>query len=894
MPNTKQIIFLKGQLRDDIKSFWQDENTGQYAVTFNKGENRLYYNPLSVDIATFHHSLEPPFRIIRANDGEVFNKVLGVNYFEGNNHSAFRIIYENGIARNYPAEYLLVEEHIDNNKSLNVFEYLQQVAQYNVLPVDEDNSISLADKYLKVGFVAKESLMEAYLRPQSYLNKTSCNSAPIFPFGCNRSQYLAVRRALENDLSIIQGPPGTGKTQTILNIAANLLLQDKSMQIVSNNNSAVSNVYEKLSSIGIDFIAAQLGNFKNKKSFIDCQSGTFPEFLKDWKLENADEKLKDAVRLSQDLQVLYESEEKLAQTVQEFSETKHQLSLLEGTTVEGKNLNKKIILSLLQRCERDFEQKGHLRIFTRHSLRRHKLPRNKTVLSILEYNYYKSKLNNLKTEKSELEQKLELLPSKSEQLRSLSIALLKGKLYEKYYIPDLESELTRRKFAIEDIKYNSREFIKEYPIVLSTTFSATSNLHPDYKFDYLIMDEASQVDISAGALALCSARKAVIVGDLKQLPNVIDGRIEEISNAVFSKYEIDDSYRFSTNSFLSSICKLHPEVPSTLLREHYRCDALIIGFCNKHFYDGGLIPMKPGNVEFPAVHLIRTVKGNHARGAENLRQVETIIQDVLPVLSEQYSDIGIIAPYNAQVEALNNALVANGYTEIKAATVHKFQGREKDAIILSTVDNQIREFTDNPHLLNVAVSRAKSSFFLVVSGEDQPDSNIKDLIDYIELYQGNTIQSNVRSIYDLLYKDYTAERLAFLRSHKKVSEYDSENITYGVILDIINEAGLNHVRVLLHYPLRLLISSQAKLTKEQSDYASRSWTHIDFLIYNTVSKKAVLAVEVDGTNYHKAGTAQAYRDSLKDSIFESIKLPNLRLATNGANEKEQIARMLGV
>lgn len=52
---------------------------------------------------------------------------------------------------------------------------------------------------------------------------------------------------MENQISVIQGPPGTGKTQTILNIIANILMQDKTVQIVSNNNSATENVYDKLS-----------------------------------------------------------------------------------------------------------------------------------------------------------------------------------------------------------------------------------------------------------------------------------------------------------------------------------------------------------------------------------------------------------------------------------------------------------------------------------------------------------------------------------------------------------------------------------------------------------------------------------------------------------------------
>ena len=49
---------------------------------------------------------------------------------------------------------------------------------------------------------------------------------------------------MENQISVIQGPPGTGKTQTILNIIANILIQGKTVQVVSNNNSATENVFE--------------------------------------------------------------------------------------------------------------------------------------------------------------------------------------------------------------------------------------------------------------------------------------------------------------------------------------------------------------------------------------------------------------------------------------------------------------------------------------------------------------------------------------------------------------------------------------------------------------------------------------------------------------------------
>ena len=96
----------------------------------------------------------------------------------------------------------------------------------------------------------------------------------------------------------------------------------------------------------------------------------------------------------------------------------------------------------------------------------------------------------------------------------------------------------------------------------------------------------------------------------------------------------------------------------------------------------------------------------------------------------------------------------------------------------------------------------------------------------------------------------------------------------------------------MHYPLRLLITSATNLTPEQKQYASRSWTHLDFLVYDTVSHKAKLAIEVDGNQFHHAESIQGQRDSLKNTILSSIGLPLLRLSTTGSQEKEKIAQAL--
>ena len=167
-----------------------------------------------------------------------------------------------------------------------------------------------------------------------------------------------------------------------------------------------------------------------------------------------------------------------------------------------------------------------------------------------------------------------------------------------------------------------------------------------------------------------------------------------------------------------------------------------------------------------------------------------------------------------------------------------------------------------------------------------------NLIDYIEYYQGHSEQSRISSIFDLLYEDYTQELLNFYKTHRKVSEYDSENLTYWTIHDAIKETGITHLSIVMHYPLRYLVTSATNLTNEQRLYANRSWTHVDFLIYDTVSHKAKLAVEVDGSQYHRSSSDQGQRDMIKNSVLAAVGLPLLRLSTTGSQEKERIIKAL--
>lgn len=298
--------------------------------------------------------------------------------------------------------------------------------------------------------------------------------------------------------------------------------------------------------------------------------------------------------------------------------------------------------------------------------------------------------------------------------------------------------------------------------------------------------------------------------------------------------------------------------------------------------------MTTDNGEEDVLAVIKTVPGNHERNHYSQRQIDVIKNEIIPKYVSDPEETGIIAPYKNQVEALEREI-----KDIDAATVHKFQGKEKDTIIISTVDDEISDFADDPYLINVAVSRAKKKLMLVVSGNEQvKERNITDLIDYIQYNNFEVIDSKIYSIFDYLYKQYAEKRKAYLQKHKKISQYDSENLMYALMEEILSGDKYTVLDVVCHFPMKMLIKSLELLNEHECRYAMNPATHIDFLLYNRISKKTVLAVEVDGYEYHEKDTVQASRDLMKNHILEVYKIPLLRFKTNGSGEKEKIIEVL--
>ena len=271
----------------------------------------------------------------------------------------------------------------------------------------------------------------------------------------------------------------------------------------------------------------------------------------------------------------------------------------------------------------------------------------------------------------------------------------------------------------------------------------------------------------------------------------------------------------------------------------------------------------------------------------NQREIDVILNDIL-YNETKIESIGVISPYRNQVNALQKQI-----NNVEIDTVHKFQGREKEFIIISTVDNQITNFVDDANMLNVAVSRAKKRLCLVTNGnKNNKKGNINDLISYIRYNNFEVSESKISSIFDCLYSQYTKQRQEFLKKHKDISEYPSECIMYDTLLKILSEDEFSSLEVVCHLPMNMLIRDYCLLNDEERKYATNPLTHIDFVLVNRLSKLPVLLIEVDGVAYHQEGTKQAERDKMKNSILEKYQLPLLRLRTDGSEEREKIVQVL--
>ena len=250
--------------------------------------------------------------------------------------------------------------------------------------------------------------------------------------------------------------------------------------------------------------------------------------------------------------------------------------------------------------------------------------------------------------------------------------------------------------------------LEKAQVVLATLTGIESRALEGRRFSLAVVDEATQAVEPGAYLALLRAERAVLAGDHLQLPpTVLAPDAQELSVSLFER-----------------LAQAHPPALVSLAEQH-RMNEQIMRYPSDALY-GGKLRAHPAvarhALDDAPLELIDTAgrgfedempqDGDSKLNPGEAELVAAEVRKLLELLPPQ--DIAVISPYDAQVQKLRELL--RDVSDLEIDTVDGFQGREKEAVVVSLVrSNPEGElgFVADIRRINVALTRARKKLIVV-------------------------------------------------------------------------------------------------------------------------------------------------------------------------------------
>ncbi|XP_064423383.1 DNA-binding protein SMUBP-2 [Latimeria chalumnae] len=304
------------------------------------------------------------------------------------------------------------------------------------------------------------------------------------------------------------------------------------------------------------------------------------------------------------------------------------------------------------------------------------------------------------------------------------------------------------------------QILKHAHVILATNTGASNDgplkLLPEDYFDLVVIDECAQALEASCWIPLLKAPKCILAGDHKQLPPTI------ISHKAAAKG--------LSLSLMERLIQKYGERVVRMLTVQYRMHHSIMDWASKAMYDSRLsahpsvadhllkdMPSiaSTDETELPLL-LVDTsgcglfeldVEDEQSKGNQGEVQIVARHIDALAEAGVNAKDIAVIAPYNLQVEMLRQQL-CHRHPELEIKSVDGFQGREKEAVVLSLVRSNTKGevgFLAEDRRINVAVTRARRHLAVVCDTQTVSCHKfLKSLVDYM------TEHGEVRTAFEYL------------------------------------------------------------------------------------------------------------------------------------------------
>ena len=442
--------------------------------------------------------------------------------------------------------------------------------------------------------------------------------------------------------------------------------------------------------------------------------------------------------------------------------------------------------------------------------------------------------------------------------------------------PEVGAQMYARLKQLEESLFSKIQ--AAFPVWALTSLTARRNLPLRAGlFDLVVIDEASQCDVPSALALMVRGRRAVVIGDDKQLVHITPLARETehalANEAGLSAEElVDFSYReVSLFTRARQVAMRSSDV--LLLDEHYRSDPDIITFSNDHFYGGRLrIYTEPQRLlsRGPGEHAIQWVhvQGETVRpptgSAENQAEAREVVRQLVDLVTSRDGSftIGVVTPFRRQKELIESLLsqrLTPGQVEAYGVTVdtaHGFQGDERDVMLFSPVlsggalPSSIDFVNSNSHLFNVAVTRARSR--LIVCGDRVACQALGGLLADLAAYVAS------------LESDRSLARMEAQGAFDTDEERQLYEVLAGMGFDVT--------------PHRVVRGCEIDLSLEHAGIR--------------------LAIEVDGTSHRPRDGTRYLSDSRRDLKLEAVgwrvlRIPAWRVRTDQKWCRDAVSQALG-
>ena len=492
---------------------------------------------------------------------------------------------------------------------------------------------------------------------------------PFSTSDLNASQQRAVKLCCDSNVAFVWGPPGTGKTRTISHIVTELLAQGHRILLTSTTNAAIDQALSILATHPAAQVYMQGGEIvRVGQTNAETFGASLNEIVK---------QQNEALR--EQLDRLRKRSRQIASQIQECRKA---LRKLKETTNGGQ-------LDMFVQLPDDALHRGDLSRIFKYRLANHIL--------------------TLKPERKQAV--VDRRHHRLEQAHSR-------------YQADISA-------CVEKLAGKEKTVMDNARVVLATMTNMTiSKLLMAQRFDVVVIEEAGMAVLPT--LFYCAglaARKVIAVGDPRQLPPIVLARDPYAQQAMgrnIFDVTVPDPDHSKVVVMLDTQYRMHPSI-GLLVSELFYAGKLVSDSSTSRRNAIAARQPYPGQalVVVDTEGTTRCAKSDGSYSRSNRQTAELCVRLATEAVADGIESVAIITPYAQQSRLISGLLADSALPEgaVECRTVHRFQGNERDLVILDTVDTLPekpgvllagrRGASSAPHLLNVSLSRAKGKLVIV-------------------------------------------------------------------------------------------------------------------------------------------------------------------------------------